>query len=79
MGLLFLTVAACASTPAAPPDALAGICQFKPCACTQWSGSVFTPSKTIPVQYGEHGEAMCPAGFSLRQSEPKQGGIKDYN
>lgn len=82
-GLALMMMGACASTPppadARPRDPLAGICQFKPCVCTASSGSIFTPNRTSPVQFGERGDAMCPAGFTLRQTEPRRAGIPEYN
>lgn len=82
-GLALLMVVACASTPLSadkrPRDPLAGICQFKPCVCAASSGSIFSPDRTSPVQFGERGDAMCPAGFTLRQTEPRRAGIPEYN
>ena len=74
---LFILVA-CSSTPTAPRDAMAGICQFKPCVCSQSSGSILAANKTTAVLYGERGEALCPAGFDLRFADPKQTWIERY-
>jgi hypothetical protein len=57
-------VAACSAKDQTKPS-LGGACQFAKCICSHEEAYFWQLGDSVPIQWGENGQASCPEGYVL--------------